>query len=181
MTKVNASALCASTGGFLCPNQATINMLNGKKLGCSYDGFPMWAASDSAKHANKFVRCCAQYRDVDNCAALYNTANIDQCSQHTTFHDCVTYGSGYSKQFSDGFGLLLQQYRDQCAATGACTNVVQQGYQYRDKCVWCLEPGVGAGTCRAGNNLGIVCFYRLLFCALFAAMADLFDRNNNTA
>jgi len=156
VAKADAAALCASTGGFLCPNQATVRLLNGRKLGCSYDGFPMWAASDSPNNPNqKFVRCCAAYKDVDNCDALYSQSNLDFCSQFTTFHNCVTYGSGYQRQFSLGFGVRLQQYRNDCANYGQCTNVVKQDYAWRDRCVWCLEPGVGGGYCRAGNQLGV--------------------------
>ena len=47
MSKTAASALCTSTGGYLCATQSALNQLNGKQLGCSLDGYPMWSAADS--------------------------------------------------------------------------------------------------------------------------------------
>lgn len=53
----DAAALCNSTGGFLCATQAEVLKLDGSKLGCSLDGFPMWAAADvpTSPSQTKFV------------------------------------------------------------------------------------------------------------------------------
>jgi hypothetical protein len=107
---------------------------------------------------------------VNNCAQSYTAQNIGYCSQFTKFPDCVDQGlwrrrqkadparagSGYVRQFSQGFGRLLEQYRSDCATSGECVNVEKQPFQARDRCVWCVEPGPGGGVCRAGNDFGVV-------------------------
>jgi hypothetical protein len=158
VTKTEAQSLCADTGGFLC-SRYTINFeLQGLKLGCSYDEDPVWAVEDIPTNPTKdlkFVRCCGEYGFVNTCETQYSPANLDYCSQFQTFPDCVKVGSGYSRQFSWGFGNLLQEYRRQCTDPQGCQEMLVQDWTPRDRCIWCLEPGTGGGQCRAGNHFGI--------------------------
>ena len=154
LSKSAAQALCESTGGSLCASQEILTELNGRKLGCSLDGWPMWAASDVDNGQTKFVRCCAAYGLVNNCAK-YTSANTATCVSYTTFDECVAKGSGSAKQITEGFGHYLGLFRENCAkGTGTCKGMVQT-WTPRDNCVWCLEPDSQLGMCRPGGDYGI--------------------------
>ena len=161
LNKANAILACESTGGQLCPNQQIAKSLEGRKIGCSYDGDPVWSAEDipSPPQETRFARCCAKYSYPNFCAQSYSQSTINFCSQRKTFHDCQYQGTGYARQDANGFGLLLESYRTACVnskyKSNMCTKAMVQDWAPRDRCIWCLEPGTGRGQCRAGNDFGI--------------------------
>jgi hypothetical protein len=153
MSKNDAQALCQSTGGYLCATQDVLNQLEGHKLGCSLDGYPIWSAADAPNQANKFVRCCATYGVVDSCSKFL-APNIKKCKSYKTFSDCINKGSGTAKQVQFGFGHLLTAFREVCRTQGVCKGMMMDWHP-RDDCVWCLKPGTGKGECLPGADYGI--------------------------
>jgi hypothetical protein len=158
--KAGAISACYESGGFLCPTQEIAKSLEGRKLGCSFDGYPVWSADVPQTPGDKrFVRCCAKYSYPNFCQQQYNQANIDFCSQYTTFRTCQYAGTGYATQNQWGFGRLLKSYRDSCVASASdpnkCIRAQMQDWAPRDRCIWCLQPGTGQGQCRAGNDFGV--------------------------
>lgn len=161
LTKQDAANACLNSGGQLCPNQQVVKSLEGRKIGCSYDGDPVWSAADVPISLNqtKFVRCCAKYSYPNFCAAQYSQSNINFCSQFKTFHQCQYQGTGYNRQSNWGFGRLLKSYRNACIGSNynpnQCMKTMVQDWAPRDQCIWCLEPGTGQGECRAGSDFGV--------------------------
>jgi hypothetical protein len=154
MSKTDARQLCKDTGGFLCPTQAAVNALSGKKLGCSLDSEMLWS-DDVPDGGSRFVRCCAQYGLVNTCDK-YTSDLIKRCASYTKPNICVNSGSGISRQIKQGFGTLLTQYRNNCRNGGVCKGLVEPWFP-RDDCIFCLKPGAtnGDGQCRPGNDYGI--------------------------
>ena len=163
-TKAQAEATCAATGGFLCSadpvmsdetgqTYVPLQTLFGKKIGCALDGderqsYPIWTAeaadkTSGGKVRRLFTRCCNEWGVIVDCQ-LYSNANLNFCSRLETATDCVGEGSGTALQNTKGFGNMLDEIRQNCqrSPTDSCRGARVKRWSVRDRCVWCLKPGV---------------------------------------
>ena len=151
MSKSAAADLCARTGGELCDTQQIVDSLKGAKLGCNFDGVPVWSKDDdpSSSGGKKFVRCCANYEIPVDCT-LYDLSAIDECASLTTTSECVTKKSGSAMRGLWGFGNRLTFMRTQCRDRvkdgKSCREMIVSDWTARDQCLWCPIPGMFIST-----------------------------------
>ena len=164
VTKAEAEAMCQWAGGALCPNQQSLNATKNIKLGCSFDGYPMWTQADvpGPGNAYRFPRCCGQYEIPVNCG-YYVEAAAKRCASFLTDTACLWGGSGTARQLTLGFGHALPLVREHCVAAAqagaSCSALLIQTWTPRDQCIWCptwgSAAGGGQGVCRPAGMFGI--------------------------
>ena len=171
MTKKKAIDLCAKAGATLCRNREETKLMEGRKLGCSYDNAEVWHMERSEGKNGKelaYPRCCATYEMPLRCAA-YTSNHIEECASRQRNDDCVKDTSGTNLRTDFGFGKLLDIYREMCVEVDfkydlSCKELLVQKWQERsaedgESCVWCPAPGEkkggGKGSCRPGSDYGI--------------------------